>query len=185
MTGRRFIFIFVLLFTNVCSAYEVTAVRTADYAPDDTFKKIGIGYFEAGGSGNSSRTQRNFYDSLAYSLQARGFQLIDAAATRDLLIRADLPPDRQLSPNEIMQFSSRFPGRILLQGRIQEVKTERLVETYVQVMIQIHLNDMRSGQKIGEAVLFGRNLEFNTARETMAMAEKAADKLNDLLTKRR
>ncbi len=173
------------IFAGACSSYEITSVRTTDYTPDESFQKVGIGFFEVAGSGNGARTQRNFYDSMAFALQERGYQLIDAGTTRDLIIRAELPPDRQLSPNELLQFSGKFPGRILLQGRIQEVKTERLVETHVQVMIQVHVHDMRAGQKLGEAVLFARDLEFNTARETMTMARKTADQLNDLLAKRR
>lgn len=170
-----------LLIVGSCTSYQVAGITTADYKPDATFKKVGIGFFEVSGAGNSARTQRNFYDSIAFALQEKGYHIIDASTTRDFLARAELPADRTLSPHEILQFSGKYSGRILIQGRIQEAKTEKLVESLVQVMIQIHFHDMATGQKLGEIVLFGKNLDFHTAHETMVMAQKAAEKLDELL----
>ncbi|MBI3395482.1 MAG: hypothetical protein HY042_06585, partial [Spirochaetia bacterium] len=70
MRAGRISWMLLLLMTlSTCTSYEVMGIRTTEFSPDETLKHVGIGFFEIQGAGNASRTQRNFYDALAYCLQ--------------------------------------------------------------------------------------------------------------------
>ena len=89
-----------------------------------------------------------------------------------------------LSDEEVARLTREFGARLYLQGRIQEVKTEQLLEDSLQVAISIWIYDARRGEKIGEIKLFGKDLEFHTARQTLEMSRILAQKLEDLIVNR-
>jgi len=157
--------------TAACSAYSVNSIRSVDFNGGAAYRRVSIGFFEVTGNANISRTQRNLYDALAFSLQQRGYLVTDFPATQMLMQRLGLPVDRLLLESEVLQFSGNSPARVLLQGRIEEIRTDRLVESHIQSMIQLQLFDVRTGKKVGQIVLFGKDQEFVTGKEIMLMTD--------------
>lgn len=75
-------------------------------------------------------------------------------------------------------------ARILLQGRFEEILTRTLLDDLHQVLLHIAIFELRSGKKIGEIKLYGKDLKYHTGRETLDMARKVADQFQQMLAGR-
>lgn len=180
-----------LLFGSVfagigCQTYETHAIRTKRWPDSQTeaLRDVGIGYFQTMGSGKSPLTRQNFYDSLAFALREIGYITVEQSRVQDVLGKSSLPKNRLLSDEEVARLTREFGARLFLQGRIQEVKTEQLLEDSLQVAVSIWIYDARRGEKIGEIKLFGKDLDFHTARQTLEMSRILAGNLEDLIVNR-
>lgn len=169
-----------------CKGYQVESIRTRAWpaTPYEQIKDVGIGYFDSTGSGMSPLTQKNFYHSLAFALREAGYTTAEAPEVFDLLRKASLPMDRGLTDNEVELFNRSFGGKLYLQGMVQEVRTETLLEDLLQVMVNVSIYDMRTGKKLGEIKVFGKDMEYNTGRETLEISRLVARQLDDLIQKR-
>ncbi|MCR9145515.1 MAG: hypothetical protein NXI24_24965 [bacterium] len=175
-----------VLFSSACRTYETHAIRTKRW-PDtqaEALRDVGIGYFQTLGSGKSPLTRQNFYDSMSFSLREMGYITVEQSQVEDLLGKSSLPKNRLLSDEEVARLTREFGARLFLQGRIQEVKTEQLLEDALQVSVSVWIYDARRGEKIGEIKLFGKDLEFHTARQTLEISRIVADKLEELVVNR-
>lgn len=187
VAGLRVTAISALLFATIgCMTYETHSIRTKRWpdSPPESLRDVGIGFFQNVGSGKSPLTRENFYDSLAFSLREIGYITVEQSQVEEVLGKSALPKNRLLSDEEVARLTREFGARLYLQGRIQEVKTEQLLEDSLQVAISIWIYDARRGEKIGEIKLFGKDLEFHTARQTLEMSRILAQKLEDLIVNR-
>ncbi|MEQ9362871.1 MAG: hypothetical protein RIF32_01430 [Leptospirales bacterium] len=175
-----------VLFGTSCRTYETHAIRTKRWPDSQTeaLRDVGIGYFQTMGSGKSPLTRQNFYDGLAFSLREIGYITVEQKRVEDVLGKSALPKNRLLSDEEVARLTREFGARLFLQGRIQEVKTEQLLEDSLQVAVSVWIYDAQRGEKIGEIKLFGKDLEFNTARQTLEMSRIVAAKLEELIVNR-
>ncbi len=176
----------VLLLALTCKNFQVESIRTGAWPATsyDDIKDVGIGYFDSTGSGMSPLTRANFYQTLAFALRENGYTTAEAPEVADLLKKSSLPVDRSLTDNEVELFNRSFGGKLLLQGGVQEVRTETLLEDLLQVMVNVSIFDMRTGKKLGEIKVFGKDLEYHTGRETLAISRLVARQLDDLIKNR-
>ncbi len=176
----------LILFFAGCQTYETHAIRTKRW-PDtqaEGLRDVGIGYFQTMGSGKSPLTRQNFYDSLAFALREMGYITVEQSFIEEVMAKSSLPKKRLLSDEEVARLTREFGARLFLQGRIQEVKTEQLLEDSLQVAISVWIYDAQRGEKIGEIKLFGKDLEFHTARQTLEMSRIVAGQLEALIVDR-
>jgi hypothetical protein len=173
-------------FAFACKSIEVESIRTRAWptTPYEDIKDVGIGYFDSSGSGMSPLTRTNFYRALAFALREAGYTTAESAEIGDLLEKSSLPADRTLTENEVELFNRSFGGKLYLQGGVQEVRTETLLEDLLQVMVHVSIHEMRTGQKLGEIKVFGRDLEYNTGRETLKISRLVAEELDDMVLDR-
>ncbi len=161
-----------------CSAYRVESVRSGEPAAGS--RDVAIGFFETYG-GRSESVRRNFYDALAFSLREKQFKPAEAMEIKQLFERSELPSDRNLNPNELLRLASQYPGRLFIQGHIDEVKTETLTEDFIQVNVSASVYELKRGTKIAEIQVYGKDLEHRTARESLDMARLVATELEKIL----
>lgn len=173
----------VFFFLTTCRTYEVASVVTDSWPSDiGQARTVGIGFFEA--NGVTKTNQNNLNESLAFALRERGFVVRESQETAGLLARNELAVNRQLSENEVIRFSTMTDARILLQGRFEEILTRTLLDDLHQVLLHIAIFELRSGKKIGEIKLYGKDLKYHTGRETLDMARKVADQFQQMLAGR-
>jgi len=173
----------VFFFFFSCRTYEVASVVTDSWPSDiGQARTVGIGFFEA--NGVTKTNQNNLNESLAFALRERGFVVRESQETAGLLARNELAVNRQLSENEVIRFSTMTDARILLQGRFEEILTRTLLDDLHQVLLHIAIFELRSGKKIGEIKLYGKDLKYHTGRETLDMARKVADQFQQMLAGR-
>lgn len=173
---RPVIFILSILL-SACSAYRVESVRSGEL--QSGAREVAIGFFETYG-GRSDMARRNFYDGLSFSLREKGFHPAEAQEIKQLFDRAELPSEKNLNPNELVRLASQYPGRLFLQGRIDEVKTETLLEDRIQVMVSVSVYELKRGSKIAEIQVFGKDLEYRTGRESLEMARLVSSELEKM-----
>lgn len=176
----------MLLALPHCQSYETHSIRTKKWPNTQTeqLRDVGIGYFETVGSGKSPLTRQNFYDNFAFALREIGYITAEQQQIAEVLTKTGLPRNRLLADDEVSRLTREFGARLYLQGRIQEVKTEQLLEDSLQVAISVWIYDARRGEKLGEIQLFGKDLEFHTARQTLEMSRILAAKLEELIVDR-
>lgn len=174
---------FLLIGLAGCRTYSVEAILTQPWpaAAPSTFKDVAIGFIESGGSARSPVTQRNLYDSLAFTLQERGFIVLDYLQTVEQFKKTQTAADRLLTEAEVRRATPELGSRLFAQGRVQEMRTESLTEEHVQVMVILWIYDARRGERIAEVRLFAKDLEYNTGRETQTMARLIAERLDQLI----
>jgi hypothetical protein len=173
----------LILCFAACRTYSVEAILTQPWpaAAPATFKDIAVGFIESGGSARSPVTQRNLYDSLTFTLQERGFIVLDYLQTIEQFKKTQTAADRLLTDAELRRATPELGSRLFAQGRVQEMRTESLTEEHVQVMVILWIYDARRGERIAELRLFAKDLEYNTGRETQTMARLLADRLDQLI----
>lgn len=185
MTLRASVGLAALLILSLagCRTYSVEAILTQPWpaAAPASFKDIAIGFVESGGSARSPVTQRNLYDSLAFTLQERGFIVLDYLQTVEQFKKTQTASDRLLTDAELRRAAPELGSRLFAQGRVQEMRTESLTEEHVQVMMILWIYDARRGERIAELRLFAKDLEYNTGRETQTMARLLAERLDQLI----
>lgn len=173
-------------FSFACKSMEVESIRTRAW-PATAYadiKDVGIGYFDSSGSGMSPLTRTNFYRTLAFALREAGYTTAESGEIGDLLKKSSLPADRTLTDNEVELFNRNFGGQLYLQGGVQEVRTETLLEDLLQVMVHVSIHEMETGKKLGEIKVFGRDLEYNTGRETLKISRLVARELDSMVLER-
>ena len=186
MSFARLLVVALLVGTFACQTYETHSIRTKRWpdSPPESLRDVGVGFFETTGSGKSPLTRQNFYDSISFALREMGYITVEQSQVEDLLDKTSLPRNRLLSDEEVTRLTREFGARLFLQGRIEEVKTEKLLEDSLQVMVSVSIYDARRGEKLGEIKLFGKDLEYHTARQTLEMARIVADSLEQLIVER-
>ncbi|MCE9598111.1 MAG: hypothetical protein K8S54_09115 [Spirochaetia bacterium] len=176
---------FLLVFTS-CKTYESASIRTQKWPGDsiESMRDVGIGFFESTGTARTSHSQQNLYDSLAFSLRELGYVTRETPAMFQALDRTGLPVDRLLTDEEILRLAGRAGVRLFIQGRLQEIKTETLLEDHLQVMLNLSVYDAKIGEKIGEIKVFGTDLDYNTGKQTLDLARIARNDLEALIANR-
>lgn len=141
---------------------------------------VAIGTFTILASGRSPESQmkRVLSGTLAFALRKEGFRVQEAAEVERLLERSELPTARLLRSDELLQLAGKLGPRLLLQGEIHEATTYDLVDEHVQVMINVFVFDMLTGQKVGELRAFGRNLTHYTTSDTLEASSLLARQLS-------
>jgi hypothetical protein len=149
----------------------------------DTFinsdkKVIGIGFINTGNQGANENRTKTVADALAFSLQKEGMETIEFDRVRELLKEANLPFDRVLTSDELLQFSGRFPGQYLIQGLLDDRRTDELVREYHELMLEITMHEMQEAKKIGIAKIFAHKIGFVTPEILLQMSQRYAATLS-------
>ncbi|MBI3395732.1 MAG: hypothetical protein HY042_07855 [Spirochaetia bacterium] len=167
----------VLLSAAGCSAYDFPLVRTALWSGGVTsdLQSVGLGYFDG-----RPPAQRLFLETLGFSLREVGFRVREPGETMAVVGQAALPSNRALSSDELLQLSGRYASRVFLQGRIEEARVDRLVDTVVDVMVVIAVHDMKTGEKSGEIMGFGRELKHFGGEESLRMSRRISQRLMEM-----
>ena len=186
LAAGMFLGIFALAPQYACMSYEVSSIRNRPWPGGalQSLKDVHIGYFKYQGVGATPYTRTNFYDSLAFSLVENGFLTKTFAESSAIFKKHEISADKILSPEEVLRLSGLLGGKLLLQGIIQESKTDSALEEFYQINISVYIYEIGSGEKLGEIKLFGKDLEFNTGRETLEMARLVVQELMTLLEER-
>ena len=168
-----------------CSSFEVSSHQIAAFPgePAARLAHVGIGNFSVLSTGRSSQaeTRRILTGTLAFALRRVGFQVKEAADVERLLERSELPTNRLLRNDELLQLAGKFGPRLLLQGEVHETVTYDLVDEHVQVMINVFVFDMTSGRKVGEVRVFGRDLDHYTGRDALEASRLLAGELGEIV----
>ena len=178
--------ILVSLIGGACRTYESASIRVRKWptGQEQSLRDVGMGYFSHRGVGTIPYTRQNFYESMSFSLRESGYTTHEYPRIQNLLADNALATNRLLSPEEIMRLRSKFPGKLFLQGDIQENRTETLTEEFIQVMINVSIHDMTTGKKIGTIKLFGKDMKHNTGREVLAMSRIITGEIEKLIKNR-
>ncbi|MBL8018247.1 MAG: hypothetical protein JNM27_01160 [Leptospirales bacterium] len=186
MTRNIVLLGFVLMSLHGCKTYESAAIRTQKWPGDpiESMRDVGIGYFESSGTARTSHSQQNLYDSLAFALRELGYVTRETPAMFQALDRTGLPADRLLSDEEVLRLAGRAGVRLFLQGRLQEIKTETLLEDHLQIMLNVSVYDARIGEKIADIKVFGNDLDYNTGKQSLQLARLARNDLESLIVGR-
>lgn len=170
-----------------CQNYDSHTIRTRDWQSlaQGSLRDIGIGYFESRGSGKSPLTRDTFYDSLAFALREQGYITREFDAIHKTLKANQLPYNRLLDAGEILRLTREFGGRLYLQGKIEEKRTETLLEDLLQVSITIWIYDAHTGQKIGEIKTFAHDMEYLAAPQLLELTRHSVEELETLIASER
>jgi len=163
---------------SACRNYEVVSVQSPEWPAKSS--EINIGFFDASGSASRSANRNNLYESLSFSLREAEFRTREAQDVFALLSRNELPVNRLLTEAEVLRLSGLLPGRILLQGRIEEVLTQTLVEDRVQIQVNVNIYSLETGRRLGEIRVYGKDLENVTGSETLVISRLVAKRLREM-----
>ena len=169
---------FLSVILSACRNYEVVSVQSPEWPAKSS--EINIGYFDASGSASRAANRNNLYESLSFSLREAEFRTREAQDVFALLSRNELPVNRLLTEPEVLRLSGLLPGRILLQGRIEEVLTQTLVEDRVQIQVNVNIYSLETGRRLGEIRVYGKDLENVTGSETLHISRLVAKRLREM-----
>lgn len=174
-------FLLLVLTAGACRTYEVVSVQSVDWPARSS--EVNIGYFDASGSASRAANRNNLYESLSFSLREANFRTREAPDLFTVLSRNELPVNRLLTEAEVLRLSGLVPGRLLLQGRLEEVLTQTLVEDRVQVQVNVNIYSLETGRRLGEIRVYGKDLENVTGSETLAISRLIAKRLREMTGK--
>lgn len=177
MLPVRAAFAFVVVL-SACRGYDVVSVQSPDWPARSS--EINIGYFDASGSASRASNRNNLYESLSFSLREAEFRTREVQDVFALYARNELPVNRLLTEAEVLRLSGLLPGRILLQGRMEEILTQTLVEDRVQIQVNVNIYSLETGKRLGEIRVYGKDLENVTGSETLAISRLVAKRLREM-----
>ncbi len=172
----------LLLVPGGCKTYDVFSVQTSDLSEKSGSAppEIGIGFFETTGFNSGDNVRRNLYDSMKFALKERSFPVTSEEEMLALLGQTGLPSDRELKPDEVLQFSSSYGGKYFLQGRLDQKKTEDFTKDFIQAMLHVNIYEVKTGKEVGVVKVFARDLKYLSPKQLLQMTRLFTEEMEKL-----
>lgn len=181
MKNKKIIQILVLSGLSLLFFSHCKSVKVISYVKDkkeiEKINTIAMGYIEIRNIEVSPYVRENFYNSILFELEKKGYKVISWNELQNSMNLSQIENNQYLTYEEIYRLTKTSSFDIFIQGYIQENVIEDSIYLEPHSTIVLFLHSRKNGKKIGEIRLFSRDKTIQSSENLHYLTEKAVKEL--------